>query len=79
MNQKTVYVCDRCQKEFNDAERALWCEKNHLEPKDIVSAYHSDRGKGYRLPDKIAIRFSDDSVEHYSLDPDDDELDEYLA
>lgn len=78
MIEKRIYICSTCEKPYEKKEQAEYCEAEHLRPKEIICARYSKAGRGYRIPDLLTVKFSDDSVEYYRLDQpevDDEEFD----
>jgi len=74
MIEKQIYICSTCEKPYEEKDQAVYCEAAHLHPREIFSAGYSKTGRGYRIPDLLTVKFSDDSVEHYRLDqPEDDD------
>lgn len=48
----TIYVCNKCGKEFRREEEANDCENNHYDPVKIVGVYYKEDKK---CPYKIQI------------------------
>ncbi len=60
---KSLYVCEKCGKMFNDFCAAMDCENSHLHPIDAYDDYYKDLvskceyDEGSRIPKKVVLHF----------------------
>lgn len=66
MKEVKHYICELCNTEYSDKNKAQECEKNHKKYTEIVGAKYLSKGqdlKGY--PVKIDVKFSDGEIITY--------------
>lgn len=59
MKTKTLFICEECETIYDTPEEAMKCEKEHLEPVEIVKCEYHCRGK---YASAVSVKFLDGTV-----------------
>lgn len=69
MKQVNLFVCEYCNTQYKDKDRAIECEKHHKRIKKIVSAkYRSINSCADGIPDYVTVEFEDGKQVKYKRD-----------
>ena len=66
MKKLELYVCEICNTQYNEKNKAIECEKSHKIPTGCVgSRYRAMKSNYQGYPDRIKVTFNDGSVIEY--------------
>lgn len=66
MKEQKLYVCELCETQYKDKQKAIACENMHKKPVKVGNAaYHACKCDADGYPDRVEIEFSDGSKKWY--------------
>jgi len=65
MKVMTLYICDKCKREYNEKEKAMKCEETHIMPVEFAGCEYTPQHTAY--PHIVNITFSNGVTMVYIL------------